>query len=219
MLPWKKVSESKRSHLCDQGSKKNNNNKEFWETVKSLLPDKTSHKDIISLMEDGKTITEDLQVAEIFSNYFSNIIRRFCNRNVPTDPGTASPLNTISTAISKLRNHPGILSININMERIRWPSFTFEFVSLEETIKEVNKLNTKKVSQTLNIPVKINKENKNLISWFVSNNFNNASSSLQYPNGLKYAYVTPIFKKDDKSDKTNYQLISILYKSRRNTYR
>ena len=96
------------------------------------------------------------------------------------------------------------------MERIGCPSFSFEFVSLEETIKEVDKLSIKKASQTLDIPVRIIKENKDLISYFVYNNFDNTLSSSQYPNGLKYADVTPVFKKDDKSDKSNYQPISIL---------
>ena len=179
-------------------------NKKFWKTVKPLFSDKISHEDIISLTEDGKTITEDLQMAEIFKNYFSNVTRSFGDRNVPTKPGIANSQNTVSNAINKFRNHPSILSINKNMERIGCPSFAFEFVSLEETIKEVNKLSIKKASQTLDIPVKIVKENKDLISYFVYNNFNNALSSLQYPNGLKYADVTPVFKKDDKSDKSNY---------------
>ena len=81
---------------------------------------------------------------------------------------------------------------------------------MEETIKEVNKLSIKKASQTLDIPVKIIKENKDLISYFVYNNFNNALSSLQYQNGSKYADVMPVFKKDDKSDKSNYRPIIIL---------
>ena len=55
------------------------------------------------------------------------------------------------------------------MERIGCPSFAFEFVSLEETIKEVNKLSIEKASQTLDIHVKIIKGNKDLISFFVYN--------------------------------------------------
>ena len=96
------------------------------------------------------------------------------------------------------------------METKVCPSFTFEFVSLVETIKEVNNLSIKKGSQTLDIPVKIIEENKDLISCFIYNNFNNASSSLQYPNSLKYADVTPLFKKDHKSDKSNYRPKNIL---------
>ena len=165
---------------------------------------------MISLTEDGKTITEDLPIAKVFNNYFSNKIWSLCDRNVLTEPGIACSQNAVSMAINKLRNHPSILYINKNIERIRCPSFVFEFVSLEETIKEVNELSITKSFQTLDILVKIIKENGDLISYFVYNNFNNALSSSQYPNGLKYADVTPVFKKDDKSDKSNYRPISIL---------
>ena len=161
-------------------------------------------------MEDGKTITEDLPIAEIFNNYFSNVSRGLCDRNVPTESAYVCSQNAVSTAINKFSNHHSILSINKNMEKIGCPSFAFEFVTLEETIKEVNKLSIKKASQTLDIPVKIVKENKDLISYFAYNNFNNALSSLQYPNSLKYADVTPVFKKDHKSDKSNYRPKSIL---------
>ena len=75
------------------------------------------------------------------------------------------------TAIKKFGNRPSILSINKNMKRIGCPSFAFEFVSLEETNKEVNKLSVKKAFQTLDIPVKIIKENEDLISYFTYNNF------------------------------------------------
>ena len=65
------------------------------------------------------------------------------------------------------------------MERTGCPSFAFKFISWEETVKEVDKLSINKASQTLDIPVKRIKENKNLISYFVYNNFNNALSSSQ----------------------------------------
>ena len=63
--------------------------KKFWKTVKPIFSDKTSHEDIISLTENGKIITEDLQIAEIFNNYFSNVARSLDDRNAPTKPGMA----------------------------------------------------------------------------------------------------------------------------------
>ena len=89
------------------------------------------------------------------------------------------------------------------------PIFAFEFVSLEEIIKAVIKLSIKKAYQTLDITVKTIKENKDLISFLVYINFNDALSSLQYPNGLKYAGVTPVFTNYHKSGKSNYRPISI----------
>ena len=114
--------------------------------------------------------------------------------------------NVVKLFCQKVRyveRSPSILFINKNMERIVCSSFSFEFVSLEETMKEVNKLSIKKASQTLDIHFKIIKENKDWISYFVYNNFKNALLSSQNPNGLKYADVTPAFKQDDKSDKSN----------------
>ena len=179
------VRKAKQQYFSSLGLSLIADNKNVLKTVKQLFSDKISHKDIISLTEDGKIITEDLPIAEIFNNYFSNVSRILCHRNVLTESVVACSQNTVSTAINKFRNHPSIISINKNMERIGCPSFTFEFVALEETIQEVNKLSIKKASQTLDIPVKIIKENKDLISYFVYNNFDNALSSSRYPNGLK----------------------------------
>ena len=49
-------------------------------------------------------------------------------------------LKKVFTAINKFKSHPSILSINKNMERIGCHSFHFEFITLKETIKEVNKV-------------------------------------------------------------------------------
>ena len=72
--------------------------------------------------------------------------------------------------------------------------FAFHFVTLEETLKEVALLSNKKASQASNIPVKVIKENRGLIAYFILHNFNIVSSSSEYPGSLKYADITPIFK-------------------------
>ena len=79
-------------------------------------------------------------------------------------------------------------------------TFSFNFVSHGDIVKEFNKLKTKKASQKTDIPTKIVKENVDIISHFLHYNFNNSLSCSTFPTGMKYADVTPIYKKDDKTD-------------------
>ena len=88
--------------------------------------------------------------------------------------------------------------------------FSFHLVTLEETFKEVALLSDKKASQASDIPVKIIKEDRDLIAYFILHGFNNALSSSEYPANLKHADIKPIFTKNDKTDKTNHGHITIL---------
>ena len=84
------------------------------------------------------------------------------------------------------------------------PKLSFHFVALEDTFNEAVLLSEKNVCQALDTPVKIIKKNRNLMTYFILHNFNNAYSNSECPAKLKYANITPLFKKDDKTDKTNY---------------
>ena len=51
-------------------------------------------------------------------------------------------------------------------------SFSFKFIDREKIFNELQKLKSKKVCQGSDIPVKIIKENINIITDFIYNNFN-----------------------------------------------
>ena len=112
-------------------------------------------------------------------------------------------------AIAKYGNHPSIIAITEKMEKLGNPTFGFDFTSYEETVKEVNNLKIRKVSQKRDIPVRIIKENID-ISYFLYHNFNNSLSCSTFPTAMKYGEVTPVHKKDYKTDKENCRPISIL---------
>ena len=48
------------------------------------------------------------------------------------------------------------------------------------------------------------------MAYLILHNFSNALSSSECPTSLKYADIKPIFKRDHKTDKTNYRPTSIL---------
>ena len=65
-------------------------------------------------------------------------------------------------ALKKYKDHPSITSIKNKLTNMDNPKFSFRFVSFNETLKEVNKLNHKKASQATDIPAKNIKENKDV---------------------------------------------------------
>ena len=123
---------------------------------------------------------------------------------------TENNLNEVGMALKKYKNHPSITAITKKMKNLGNSTFSVNFVSHDDIVKELNKLKTKKASQKTDIPLKIVKENVDIISHFLHHNFSNSLSCSTFPTGMKYADVTPIHRKDDKTDKTNYRPISIL---------
>ena len=120
--------------------------------------------------------------------------------------------NPVLAVVEKYKHHQSMISINKKMRQKGQPKFSFHFVTLEETLREVALLSKKKSSEASDIPVKIIKENRDLIAYFIVHNLNNALSCSEYPASLKYGDIKPIFKKDDKTYKTNHRPISILPK-------
>ena len=74
-------------------------------------------------------------------------------------------------------------------------TFSFKFISHVDVVKELNKLKSKKASQKTNIPIKIVKENVDIMSHFQYHNFNNSLSCSTFSTGMKYADVKPVYSK------------------------
>ena len=64
-------------------------------------------------------------------------------------------INPVLAVVEKYKHHQSIISINKKMRKKGQPKFSFHFVTLEGTLKEVALLSDKKASQASDIPVKI----------------------------------------------------------------
>ena len=76
--------------------------------------------------------------------------------------------------------------------------------------KEILMLNLNKASQSSNIPIKVKKNNNDIFNNFFCNSFKNSIKLLTFPEILKHADITPLYKKGKKDIKGNYRPVSIL---------
>ena len=67
-------------------------------------------------------------------------------------------INPVLKVVEKYKHHQTIISTNKKMREKGVPEFSFHFVTLEETLKDIALLSDKKASQAPGIPVKIIKE-------------------------------------------------------------
>ena len=81
---------------------------------------------------------------------------------------------------------------------------------LDGVLKKIKSLDRSKTSQNGDVPTKIIKENADLFTDFIHSALNEAIQSGNFPSCLKWADVTPIFKKGFRSQIDNYRPVSIL---------
>ena len=77
-------------------------------------------------------------------------------------------------------------------------------------INEIKSLDESKASQSNDSLSNVIKENFDVFTTFITENFNNMIENSVFPVSLKQADIKPIHKKDSRSDKENYRPVSIL---------
>ena len=109
-------------------------------------------------------------------------------------------------SIMKYRRHPSITAIQ---DAYKGSSFSFSTVEKLDVIRAIKNLRKKKAIQDDDIPVKILKENVNVLAENIFTFYNHAITTCKFPSFLKMANITPIFKKGSKNKKENFRSVGI----------
>lgn len=164
----------------------NTTHSKLWKHINIIFGrSKTANK--IALNVNGSIISDNLEVCNLFNNHFSNIGRNLAN---------SIPLTDIQNPIEQLHS-------------IR-ESIFLQPCSPNEVLNIIHDLKTNKAPGPDNIPSLILKTNASVFSNILSESFNKIISTGQYPECLKLAKVSPIFKSGDPCLLDNYRPISTL---------
>ena len=101
----------------------------------------------------------------------------------------------------KYRNHPSIIAIQ-NKYKDKG-NFNFIEVDQKQIETEILKLAVNKGSQRSDIPIKVFKENSDICGNFLCNSFNNSIELSTFPEILKHADITPLYKNGKKGNEGN----------------
>ena len=176
--------------------------------MKTLLSNKCRLPVNVTLVKEDNVISDNGKIADIFNDFFTNVVKNLnftvsgdirCEANNIKDP--------VLKAIGKYNRHPNIKAIaGISKSN----NFILEKVSYEEILHEIKQLDTRKACQDTDVPSKIIKMNSDIFADFLYQNFNDTIATSVFPQNLKNANITPVFKKGDRNSETNYRPVSIL---------
>ena len=142
---------------------------------------------------------ENEEVSEKFNSFFQNAVESLKiqeNKYLSDTNGINDPIHI------SLKKY--VLKIN---EIVSNSTFSLKEIALADVVQELKNLNSKNANTFNNIPPKILKEHSDICKNTILRIINNGIRTSQFPNELKLADVTPIFKTGDSTDAKNYRPI------------
>ena len=159
------------------------------------------------LTENGNLILQNDKIANTFNDYFGPIVEYMDLYHWEDKPFSISKDSYIIKNITqKYKNLSSIRTLKRNCKGISY--FSFQPISVDEVIKVVKNLKDGKAVGG-DIPTKILKECEFPFD-IITACINKAIETGNFPDSLKMANVTPVFKKEDPLDKSNYRPVNIL---------
>ena len=185
---------AKRMYYSKLFLENKNDTSKTWKIVNELLKggnvgQKNTEVEKLTINNDGvkQEMTSEKDIAESFNDFFVSIGPKLAEA-IPDDSS----------------NHTKFLSEE-NEKSLSWSP-----VTSTEILDYLQKLDNRKAHGFDNLPVRLLKDSAHLISTPLSYIFNLSLENGIFPDYLKTAKVTPIYKKGPREDPGNYRPISVL---------
>ena len=175
--------------------------KSFWSTVSPFMTDKRHRNgNTFMLQENGKIVTDDKLVANIFNDYFCSIASQI---------GFDDPITTTHDIISKHKDHPSVSKIR-GTYSIEANSFDFSYVNEDVVTSKLRSIKINKGPGYDCIPGKLIRLANKVLSPHFTYMLNQCIRLSIFPSNMKNAELSPLYKKEDQLNKVNYRPVSLL---------
>ena len=179
--------------------------KKFWNTIKPFMSSGNKDQNArICLFENNRIVNDDSEACDIFNSHFASI---------GNDVGGNDCIQideSIDVINKDFSSHSSITKIKEQVQTNGLPPFEFTPVSRSDVHKELIALNERKPSGYDSLPPKLLKLGKDALTPPITTLVNMSIQQYIFPNCLKNAELSPVFKKDDSMNKTNFRPVSIL---------
>ncbi|CAM1312392.1 Uncharacterised protein r2_g2279 [Pycnogonum litorale] len=183
-----KLSKAKYYHASLELAK--SNGKKIWQIINSLTGLKRSTNNSPKLLNtDCGPISDPGQLASVFNNYFGSIGANLAS--------LLPPMETIDDPCKFIKSNPHSLLL-----------IPCSIPEMEKMLKSID--SSKAVGNDEHIHPALLKDSCDLIAPFLTRLFELIINTGEFPDKMKIAKVTPIYKSGDPTSTSNYRPISVL---------
>ena len=178
-------------------------NRKVWKTIKPYFSNKGLNSKKLLLKEKGNLVSAEKELATIMNNFYINIAK-----DLELKKDSKGKLNNLKDILKAYESRLSIEKIKKAIKTTE--KFSFHNVKDDEVQKIIMNLDGSKATPVGDIPTDMLKQaidihlliKTQIIIMSIDNNC--------YPEDLKLAEVSPVFKKKDDLNKENYRPISVL---------
>ena len=178
-------------------------NRKVWKTIKPYFSNKGLNSKKLLLKEKGNLVSAEKELATIMNNFYINIAK-----DLELKKDSKGKLNNLEDILKAYESRLSIEKIKKVIKTTE--KFSFHNVKDDEVQKIIMNLDGSKATPVGDIPTDMLKQAIDIHLLIMTQIINMSIDNNCYPEDLKLAEVSPVFKKKDDLNKESYRPISVL---------